>query len=242
MTFVHRTTLLLLSVPALLLAMACSGSPKRAAAPTINSTGVSLTASPASSAVAGSHTPAALPIGSPAAPTPSSATPDALQERLAGALLGEGNLPAGFAQSRLPTHSNLISGADATAVAVFTRAAGGAPGTEQIVSTLFAFRDAISAANGLGQAQSALTAVTSLPGSTLAVAPVPSDTAIGDGTQTFRIAGALAGVGSSGFAVYWRHGNVVAGVAEFGVDANLLPPAVDALARTQEARLAAAGF
>jgi hypothetical protein len=241
MPFVYRTALLLLGVPVLLV-VACSGSPKRAAAPTVNSTGVSRTASPRPSAVSGSETPAATPNGSPVAPEPGSATPDALQERLAGALLGEGDLPAGFAQSRLPTHSNLISGADATAVAVFARAGGATPGTEQVVSTLFAFRDALSAANGLGQAQSALTAVTSLPGSTLVVAPVPSDTAIGDGTQTFRIAGALAGVGVSGFAVYWRHGNVVAGVAQFGVDASLLPPAVDALARAQDARLAAAGF
>ena len=151
-------------------------------------------------------------------------------------------MPAGFAASRIPPHADFLAGTDATAVAVFARGAADGPGAEQIVVALFGFRDALAAASGLGDAQNAVQALTTLPGGTLAVAAIPNTGTIADATQTYRIAGTLAGVSETGFAVYWRRGNIVAGVTELGSDTSLLPPAVQALAQAQDARLAATGF
>lgn len=222
--------MLLAALPLAVLLAGCGGAAHK--------TGHTGTATSSAASVANATATPAMAI---LAITPS-ASATALQQRLEGALLGASDLPAGFGRNAVPPEADFIASADATAVGVYSRAGGGGPGAEQIVVSLFGFRDALSAADGLGQAKNAVDALTTLPGATAAAAAIPNPATVGDATQTYRIAGSLAGVAESGFAVYWRRGSVVAGVAEFGSDATLLPDAVDALAQKQDARLMASGL
>lgn len=248
MSVVRRRSALVLALACALPLLACSGGARHnsAASPAAASPAASFSAgtvaTPATAATASTATSAAAVVTATTAQASPTAESD-MQVALAKALLDESDLPGGYMQARVPVRSALLPDASATALAVFSRGGGpGTPGVDQIIVALAAYPDALTADGALGRAQSAVQRVTALPGSSVTAAPVPNGATIGDATRTFRIAGAVAGVGLSGFAVYWRHGRVVAGVVRFDAANDITLDDLDALARAQDARLAAAGL
>jgi len=226
------------------LLLACGGGARRnsVASPAAASATTVAAATPATAVV----TPSAISATAGVTVTAAQASPAAendTQAALTKALLNEGDLPGGYMRARVPASSALLPDASATALAVFARGSeAGTPGVDQIVVALAAYPDALAADSALGRAQEAVQRLTALPGSSVTAAPIPNGVAIGDATRTFRIAGAVAGVGLSGFAVYWRHGRVVAGVVRFDAANDVTLDDLDALARAQDAHLAAVGL
>lgn len=230
---IDRRLVWLLAGAALLLA-ACSGNNNAGRVrPAAGGTSV-----PSASAVTPvASTPAGANLATPASTgSPSSG----LQGELDAALLQPSDLPPGYVAKHLTSFGGAISGETASAATVYSAAVGpsSSAGLEQVFVALIGFKDAQSARDALDQSQQAVEEVTNLPGSTITVAPLSVGPTLGDGAMSFSIGGKLAGLDISGYAIYWLHGRVLAGVTQFTTGSAISIDETAALARKQDAKLA----